>query len=141
MFPYCVIFYGWEFTPIAYQLNLIGSLIVILVCLIIAFGGSMYLWKAHRQPPCPWEFIPAEESFSVASRRRTMLAIVCIVVTAAVAYGFCFSPYASPEFLGPPMSPHRQWADAWIRHPITFPIGWLFWELYKRNAEWLKQTE
>lgn len=141
IFPYCVIYYGWELTPIVYPLQLIGGLIVVTVCFFIAFGGSLYIWKLQKQKSFPWRFIPPEEHFSVASKKRIIIATIVAIITTLIAYGICFTPYVSAEIAGPPASPFRAYLDAWVRHPITFGLGWLFWELYKRNAEWFKQTE
>jgi len=141
IFPYCVVYYGWDFTPFCFMMQVIGGTIVVSICTIIALGGSMYMWKIHKQPIFPWRFIPVKECFSIANRKRIIISFICMIILAAIAYGFCFSPYASYQVLGAPESIHRKYADAWIRHPITLGIGWFFWEIYKRHGEWLKQTE
>jgi len=141
IFPYCVVVYGWELTPLVFTLQLLGGLIVVAACFLIAFGGAAYMWRIRKQPLFPWRFIPPEERFSIASRRRILAALAFAIATTLIAYGVCFTPYVSPEIAGPPYSPYRLYLDAWVRHPITFGLGWLFWEVYKKNAEWLKQTE
>ena len=130
IFPYCVVVYGWELTPLAFTLQLIGGLIVVVACFLVAFGGATYMWR----------FIPPEEKFSVASKKRILAALIFAIVTSIVAYGICFTPYVFPEVAGPSQSPYRLYLDAWVRHPITLGSGWLFWELYKKNAEWFSTS-
>jgi len=139
--PGCIISYGWEVFPTCFVLQTIGVLIVMAATLVIALGGALYMWRTRKQPMFPWRFIKPEQRFSIASQKRIMIAAVVAVVLVAIPYLFILSPYSSSEFLGPPDSPMRKYVDAYIRHPITLGIGWLFWELYKKHGEWFKQTE
>ncbi|RLE64515.1 MAG: hypothetical protein DRN53_00800 [Thermoprotei archaeon] len=141
IFPYCVIVYGWELVSIVFPLQVLGALIVISVCFVVAFGGATYMWKARGEPIFPWRFIKPEERFSVANRTRILISTAFMILTSIIAYGICFTPYVSAEIAGPPYSPYRLWMDSWIRHPITLGIGWFFWEMYKRNGEWFKISE
>ena len=140
IFPYCVVVYGWELTLLVFTLQLIGGLIVIAACFLVAFGGATYMWRLRKQPSFPWRFISSEEKFSIASKKRILAALIFAIVTSIVAYGICFTPYVFPEVAGPSQSPYRLYLDAWVRHPITLGSGWLFWELYKKNAEWFSTS-
>lgn len=139
--PGCVITYGWRYLMPCFLLQMLGCLIVLSVCIVIALGGATYMWRMKRQPVFPYRFIKDEERFSVASSSRIMLSTIIAVVLFALPYVFLATPYSSDEFLGPPESILRKYVDAYIRHPMTAGLGWLCWELYKKHAEWFKQTE
>jgi uncharacterized membrane protein len=139
--PGCVITYGWEAFPTCFVLQMIGCLIVMGVCLFIAFGGAAYMWRIRKQPMFPSRFIKPEENFSIASEKRIKIAAIVAIALVIIPYAFVLSPYSSSEFLGPPDSPLRKYIDAYLRLPITLGIGWFFWEIYKRHGEWFKQTE
>jgi|GEM_PF-1106040 len=139
--PGCIITYGWEAFPTCFLLQTIGGLIVIGVCVVIAVGGALYMWRINKKPMFPWRFIKPEEKFSIASDKRIMAAAILAVVMAVIPYIFLLTPYSQSSFLGPPGSPMRSYVDAYLRQPMTLGIGWFFWEIYKRHGEWFKQTE
>jgi hypothetical protein len=139
--PGCIITYGWRIFPICFLLQMIGCLIVITICLLIALGGAIFLWKTRGQPIFPHRFIKEEDKFSIMSKKRVVISAIVAVILFIIPYIFLMTSYGTDEFLGPPESPLRKYIDAYIRHPMTAGLGWLCWELYKKHGEWLKQTE